>query len=223
LRKWKKYIKALYIPLIVKKMFECKRCGKCCENPGEIAIFEWEREIIEEEAKRAGYEGAVVPGIVARVGNVKVILQWKIKNRGKCIFFDEKERRCCIYAKRPLACRAYPLACSGINLTEAKEIIGEECTNAKIPFIPGEKITRREIVERLSREYGEVFQWAFRLDVARTFIVDLLEFYEREIKNSDVEEEIGLLELLCTKGLYDKGALNREIDRIYSLSGPGGI
>jgi Fe-S-cluster containining protein len=203
------------------KMFECKRCGKCCENPGEVAIFEWEKEIIKEEAKKLENENIneniIAPGIAAKFGKLKVILQWKILNKGKCVFFDEESKSCKIYENRPLACRAYPLACSGINLREAKEIIGEECKNAIIPFNYGEKITKRELIERLKREYGEIFSWAFRLDIARIFVMDLIKFYEEEIKNLDFEDEIGLLELLEKEKLYDKESLEYEIKKIYNL------
>ncbi len=199
-------------------MFECKRCGKCCENPGEIAIFEWEKEIIEKEAEKENNGNAVVvPGIIAKIGNSKIIVQWKIRNKGKCLFFDEISRRCKIYENRPLVCRAYPLSCSGINLKEVREIIGEECKYAKIPFNIGEKITKKELIERLKLEYGEIFLWAFRLDVARIFIMDLLKFYEEEIKKLDTNEEKGLLEFLTSKKLYDKELIEYEISKIYNL------
>jgi len=57
------------------KFYPCKHCGLCCQNPPLIKI----------EGDKAFY----LPK----------------NDRGYCIMYDEENKRCTIYEKRPLECR----------------------------------------------------------------------------------------------------------------------
>ena len=77
---------------------QCSHCGKCCE--------ETEMELSSKDIKRleeAGYcrkEFTVIgKDCVTRLRNIG---EW-------CYFYDVSEKRCRVYADRPLGCYLYPI------------------------------------------------------------------------------------------------------------------
>lgn len=77
-----------------QKLVDCAGCTKCCEKG--IAY------VLPEE--KANLESKGVPLI--EIDGISFI---KRKNDGSCSMLDKVNKRCSIYADRPLCCRAFPL------------------------------------------------------------------------------------------------------------------
>lgn len=188
--------------------FACNRCGKCCSNAGNLALFEW-------EAKKLGkHKVNIGPAILMRIGKDKrtrIVLQWAIMGGVKCPFLTNKG--CSVYGSRPLVCKAFPLSKSGFDNPDG--IISGECPNVIVPFEENEKTTKEELARRLKEVYSESFSAAQKLDAARVWVRDLASFVARRIPDSNLkDEEVGLLELAVREGIYDRKFLEKEIRRL---------
>ncbi|MFI0435872.1 MAG: YkgJ family cysteine cluster protein [Parachlamydiaceae bacterium] len=97
--------KKFQIPWYQKGLhFNCTQCGKCCTGaPGYI----WASE---EEILRMAEFLSLSPRDFKRLYMKKVEQRWTLIERKSqlhnCIFYQEK--KCRIYAARPLQCRTYP-------------------------------------------------------------------------------------------------------------------
>jgi Fe-S-cluster containining protein len=91
-----------------KFVFNCQRCGRCCEQKEDIAVY---LSDIEEWSKD-GTIYQVFPNlsISEEFGVMSIQLQ---REDGKCILYDKDKKECTIYEHRPLTCRAYPLKYNG--------------------------------------------------------------------------------------------------------------
>ncbi|RLB84784.1 MAG: YkgJ family cysteine cluster protein [Deltaproteobacteria bacterium] len=90
----------------------CIRCGTCCKKGGP-SLHRNDTELVENGIILAKHLYTIRKGETA-FDNVKGVLIptasdiIKIKSKKKsqeCIFFDQRENRCKIYAKRPIECR----------------------------------------------------------------------------------------------------------------------
>lgn len=183
--------------------FECRRCGRCCSEIRNLALFEWEAERL---AKR---KAKIKPAIIAKVGNIRMILQWGLESRkGKCPFLTKKG--CRIYKDRPLVCRAFPFNNSGSWQTSG--ILSEVCSSLVIPRTMSK--TKEALLVELEQLYGDTYIAAQKLDAARVWISDLSRYAVRRLgpKISEFSgRELGLLELCIDSGIYDRKFLRREI------------
>ena len=107
--KSKKATKAKQAPSIS----ECRRCGVCCTKGGP-AFHHADKALIEEGVIHSKCLYTIRKGEWA-YDNIRKCLEPVssdiIKIKGKndswtCVFFDEKQSACAIYAKRPSECRA---------------------------------------------------------------------------------------------------------------------
>ena len=113
--------------------FSCIRCGKCCrtvlselQSIGptnwyqfdyhgrlvknatiSVNVFPFEKEILTQ------YPENILPTLAVFVKKKPVAFclfyQVKVNDRGHCIFYSDKIKRCTIYTIRPIACRLFPL------------------------------------------------------------------------------------------------------------------
>jgi len=96
------------------RIFSCKKCGKCCAQSmtaRKITLYPEERQILLHEAQMRHLTLKIVPDLILlNILHQQVFMARYaliIPPKAKCPFLQEK--RCSIYAHRPLACRAYPL------------------------------------------------------------------------------------------------------------------
>ena len=79
-------------------VIDCKKCGNdCCGKIKNLTPILLPFE--EKEFKRFGRK------IKTPYREVFIL---KKKKNGRCIFFDELNKNCSIYEKRPIECRIYP-------------------------------------------------------------------------------------------------------------------
>lgn len=103
--------------------FKCTGCGDCCTgsagyvwvNKEDIAALAMlvELSVIEFESR-----------YVREVGVRKSLIEF---DNGDCVFFDNKSRKCQVYAARPRQCRTWPFWESNIRTPEAWSETCEVC------------------------------------------------------------------------------------------------
>jgi len=84
--------------------FSCRRCGNCCQGPGDVVVAEDEVEAI------AGLLGLDVPaftGRYARLAEDRRALSLTERPDGACIFL-QPDNTCRIQDAKPRQCRAFP-------------------------------------------------------------------------------------------------------------------
>jgi Fe-S-cluster containining protein len=186
----------------IAPQFECKRCGKCCSNIGNLAIFEW------EASNLAKHKVKIKPAIIAKVGDLQLILQWGLEGKaGKCPFLTSKG--CKVYKDRPLVCRAFPFSSSGSE--KLSGMISNECSSLIVPEAVDK--TKDIFLYEVEQTYGDTYTAAQKLDAARIWISDLSRYAVRQL-GKELEpfngKEIGLLDLCVKGGLYTKKFIDRE-------------
>ena len=96
-----------------KSVFECRRCGTCCEKGGPSFHIE-DKQLIEKGIIPAKFIYTIRQGELAYDNIRRALLPVtsdviKIKGRAEtrcCMFYDEQETTCRIYENRPVECRA---------------------------------------------------------------------------------------------------------------------
>jgi hypothetical protein len=103
--------------------FKCTACGDCCTGaPG----FVWVNKAdIAALAAEVGVEvDAFEAKYVREVGIRKSLVEF---DNGDCVFFDNKTRKCQVYAARPRQCRTWPFWDSNLRSPEAWAETCEVC------------------------------------------------------------------------------------------------
>ncbi|MEM2193633.1 MAG: YkgJ family cysteine cluster protein [Candidatus Methanomethylicia archaeon] len=78
-------------------MFQCIKCGRCCENTEMI--------LLREDIERIASLGFKTEDFVVYNKGFH-----RLKNiNGKCVFLNPKTRLCSIYDWRPKGCKLYPI------------------------------------------------------------------------------------------------------------------
>ncbi|HIE32726.1 MAG TPA: YkgJ family cysteine cluster protein [Thermodesulfobacteriaceae bacterium] len=105
----------------MKKIFECKRCGFCCQGESTVSLSP------EEIERIAAYLGLSKDDFLKRYAVRKdKRIEMKTIN-GHCIFYDEKEGLCRVHPVKPDRCREWPLHPSILKDVENFEIIKNTC------------------------------------------------------------------------------------------------
>ncbi len=104
-----------------KKIFECKRCGFCCQGESTVSLSD------EEQKRIASYLGIPVSEFLTKY-TVKRGKRVEMKTiNGHCIFYDELSSLCKIHPVKPFHCRQWPLHPSILRDKESFEIIRRSC------------------------------------------------------------------------------------------------
>ena len=106
---------------MAEKLFECKRCGFCCQGESTVSLSPEEQERIAAFLELS-LEDFLSTYTVRRGKRVEM----KTVN-GHCIFYDEEESLCRIHPVKPFHCRQWPLHPSILRDAESFEIIRRTC------------------------------------------------------------------------------------------------
>lgn len=106
--------------------FTCTGCGDCCTGaPGYVWVNKAEVQALADE------KGLSVEEFERRyVRPVGVRKSLKEYANGDCVFFDNKTRKCGVYAARPRQCRTWPFWDSTVRTSEAWSETCQECPGA---------------------------------------------------------------------------------------------
>ncbi|HHI98069.1 MAG TPA: YkgJ family cysteine cluster protein [Thermodesulfatator atlanticus] len=103
------------------KVFECKRCGFCCQGESTVSLSP------EEQEQIASYLGLKLEEFLEKY-TVKRGRRVEMKTvAGHCIFYQEKESLCLIHPVKPFHCKQWPLHPSILKDRESFEIIRRTC------------------------------------------------------------------------------------------------
>ncbi len=105
----------------------CGQCASCCKSPH---IFSFEHDFIDKHRK-----------FLKRKGLAYIT---KSKAGGRCIFYDEKSKKCAVYKERPLDCTFFPFTFI------IKKIIAPTIKAEPRNYIFLCKATKCEVIDRLS-------------------------------------------------------------------------
>lgn len=105
----------------MKKVFECIRCGKCCEGEGGIYLAEGEAGLI------ADYLGLnrmrfVRESCMEKGGRLYI----RTSESGACLFYDPQES-CRIHSVKPARCRLWPFFEANLKDPQALEEAKDAC------------------------------------------------------------------------------------------------
>lgn len=92
--------------------FECKNCGECCRDFGELGtlpLFNDEKKRYEELGKQLGIDVEFIPEnvVVDEITGTMFCGNWGLKGN-PCPFLD-KNNNCLIYNHRALICKSFPI------------------------------------------------------------------------------------------------------------------
>jgi Fe-S-cluster containining protein len=103
--------------------FSCSGCGDCCTGaPGFVWVNQ--QEIAELAAHLELSLGDFQDQYTRRVG---ARISLKEFPNGSCVFFDEENRNCQVYALRPRQCRTWPFWESNLKTPESWEYTCSVC------------------------------------------------------------------------------------------------
>lgn len=124
----------------MRPVFECRRCGFCCQGESTVSLSP------EEIARIATFLGISIQELhrdyLVRRGK-------RIEMRtveGHCIFYDAQESLCRIHPVKPDHCRQWPLHPSILKDPESFEIIRASCPGFR------EDATWEEVCEAMKNE-----------------------------------------------------------------------
>jgi Fe-S-cluster containining protein len=197
-----------------KFIFNCKKCGNCCENRGPIPITFWDLELWA----KANAVSNFLPYLKIyknSKGFLDLILaptkfnseQKKVENENpnsldiettKCPLFNMEKRQCLVYNFRPLSCRTYPLEFDG----EKYQIVDLSCPG--IGFGEMTKETRLKMRDEAERIYKELITLRTSIPllqqiIQREIFTDMMKQQQEIMKNMDPEDLKKLDELLKKK------------------------
>lgn len=112
-----------------KKVFNCKRCGKCCEGRGGIVVS------LEEQEKIAAFLQISLSEFQSKyVETLNGKSQLKVE-KNFCIFF-KPEKGCSIHTVKPKVCQAWPFFRGNLVDKVALNLAKEYCPgiNPNISF-----------------------------------------------------------------------------------------
>ncbi|MEM9186428.1 MAG: YkgJ family cysteine cluster protein [Planctomycetota bacterium] len=124
--------------------FTCTGCGDCCTGaPGYVWLNK------ADIAALADVTGLTVAEFERRhVRSVGVRKSLKEYANGDCVFFENRSRKCGVYAARPRQCRTWPFWDSNLRSPEAWADTCEAC--------PGSGKGRLHQLEQIEEQRAEI-------------------------------------------------------------------
>jgi Fe-S-cluster containining protein len=160
-------------------VFNCQRCGQCCEKDRNIRIFIGD---IERWSKD-GTVFRVIPNLVVTDENGIPSIRLEREN-DKCKMYDTEKKECRIYNSRPIICSAYPLKWNG----SAYLIRDEECSGLNKGAMTQKSL--EDIRNAAKKEYEEEERTSTNLPIIQAILLkDLLKKSESELNKLSEDEK----------------------------------
>jgi Fe-S-cluster containining protein len=126
--------------------FKCTQCGDCCTGaPGYVWVNKAEIEAMARllDMDVASFEEK----FVRKIGIRKSLVEYA---NFDCVFFDNKSRKCQVYAARPRQCRTWPFWDSNLRTPDAWERTCEVCPGSGTgPLIPLDQVQKQAAVIKI--------------------------------------------------------------------------
>lgn len=179
--------------------YRCMKCGICCYEVEEnelgyrkrIPLYPEEVDELIDLAKKYEIEFKVIEDLVFPdiINKNILVLTFKIclDNPKACCPFYDQEEGCTIHEKKPLACKAYPLALKRIDSFNMELSIDPLCNFVSKNYNELKNISLNKIKEIFEIEYPNVERF-YRKNKSLILKIRQLEF-ENKIK---ITREISL-------------------------------
>jgi Fe-S-cluster containining protein len=178
--------------------FKCIKCGSCCKNISDkgsssngLPLFEWEAKRLKKLKKGIKIEPLDV--FYDEKSKIYFCLGYLLIGE-PCVFL--KNKKCSIYKKRPLICRAFPVAKHPLFLEDAPNLsCFSKCCNFDFNRFLSEslglkkgkpyKISREKILKEYNGTFGkEIIKAALKKDKTLISFENILRgLTERKIVN----------------------------------------
>ncbi|MBW1709387.1 MAG: YkgJ family cysteine cluster protein [Deltaproteobacteria bacterium] len=106
----------------LEEVFNCQRCGKCCQGEGGIHINPPDAEAIGKVLGLSADQ--FIERFTEPKGN---LLSLKTGPDGYCLMYDLEIRGCRIHEVKPVMCRAWPFYSAPLKHREEFEIVKNNC------------------------------------------------------------------------------------------------
>jgi len=161
-------------------VFNCQKCGQCCEKDWKIKIFfdDLEKWI------RDGTIYRILSNLVVIEDDNITTIQLERKDH-RCTMYDSERKECLIYNNRPIICNAYPLKWDGKSYL----IRDEECSGLNKGVMTQESL--ESIRNSAKREHIEEERTSTTLQIIQAILLrDIIKKSEAELnKLSEQERE----------------------------------
>ena len=112
--------------MIVKEVFDCRRCGSCCQGQGGIYVR------LADVGEIARVLGLSAEEFVKRYTEQQGgRLALKTGPDGFCLMYDPEIRGCRIHEVKPVMCRAWPFYLAPLKYRDEFEIVKNNCPGIK--------------------------------------------------------------------------------------------
>ena len=149
----------------------CVRCGRCCARP-KVPVNDIDiKRLMKATGKKADqivrlYDGTEITFPPNREGWVRLDYGRRIlglkKKHGHCLFLGH-DKRCLVYAARPVTCRTYPLV---IRYDKAGKLVDMEfLKRVQCRSVLGKKQSLRKMLAVARQEDAEDRKYYIRLKV----------------------------------------------------------
>ena len=165
-----------------KFKFDCQLCGKCCETINvNITITDLDRWVADNTIYRVFH----LLTMDDSEGGLRLVL--KKDDDGFCSLYHRDNKKCTIYASRPLICQAYPLGFNGENyLLKSTDCIG--LNKGKMTKEQLEKIRNHAFDEYIATRLSErVLPTLHQIFVAK--LIEQSRAFMDKLADSDEEGE----------------------------------
>jgi Fe-S-cluster containining protein len=177
--------------------FACRRCGHCCRNlkrvrkledAGEkrplyileeersLALYEWELDDFLLFGRKLNKQIEVAPVLICidQLTNTPLGLIWSILDND-CPFLSESNL-CLIYEHRPVICRIFPVAASGIFLSSERlkfSDVFQDCRYLADFAFPS-VVRYRDFIAALHDCFGDIHVYSFHNERVQMILIDFL-------------------------------------------------
>lgn len=172
--------------------FECKKCGKCCEDFGNhghyLPLFEWEVTELRDIAKNKNVNLNIKPidVMLDKKSGFAFTFQYGMLNE-PCPFLINKS--CSIYENRPIACRQFPIGkthavsnminlsnfihCENFNNREFLEMMSNNAKEIKL--------RKDYISSKFIETYGDCYDYCLQKDIIEQIMLKTMSSYVGKI------------------------------------------
>ena len=165
---------------------KCGKCGFCCtkfrENEvsayvgASIYNFEFKNLIIDPRIKK---HATFVSTQIKNINRDLIIVSYINTNeKGACVLYNSKEKRCSVYDNRPAVCKTYPIC--HLPLYSNKIIIDDFCKK-------NQKSNIKSILKHIEKNKGiylELVQEKIIIEEFEKFLIENQDFIEKDKKTN---------------------------------------
>ena len=169
-------INNLFLFAVFNEIFECRRCGRCCQRPHPIGLSK--KDILRlADGLEETHQAIVKKYVIMRDG-----YQPCIKYDRPCIFLDENNL-CKVYPYRPASCRVFPFQ---VMFGESEFVIWDECP----------------VADKIEEQYNNFINF---WDKHSANLTEIHRHFEEYCKKNGLDEKIAMFACYASQHMRNRG------------------